>query len=281
MMPVLYDLQKPMLEYAKDNPVVTDSEVEKYLAEKFNLTHAERTALKSSGGETLFLNKIRWAKHHLELAKLITKKGRAKFAITLRGRNVIETNPERITEKFLSRFPEYSDKRGLAVKFKRIWAMPNKWTTQIQPIDELITEEIEGFSVDPFCGQSEHCDLRNDINPESTAHTFMDAYDFLQTLGRESVDTMVYDPPFSVRQVSESYKAVGIKVDNRMTQADFWTELHSEINRVLKKGGKMIMCGWNTGGFTGFGFALDTFLDVPHGGPHNDTLVTVWRKGYD
>lgn len=39
----------------------------------------------------------------------------------------------------------------------------------------------------------------------------MDALDFLKMFDNNSVDGVVYDPPYSVRQVSECYKSVGIE----------------------------------------------------------------------
>lgn len=276
MIPKFYDLILPVLEVSNTGKEVSDEFVEEFLAKRFGLTEQERKTLKSSGSEPLFLNKIRWAKTHLCYAGLIEKTKRARFCITQRGREVLEIKPEKITEKFLARFDEYREKRGVGIRFERVWAMPNKWTFDIQPIAELIDSEIEGFSVDPFCGHSLIADLRNDIDPEAMAQHHTDAFEFMKSLGAESVDTMIYDPPYSPRQVSECYKKLGRKVDQTTTQSSFWGRFRDEISRVVKIGGKVIKCGWNTNGFDGF--TLERVLLVPHGGNHNDTIVTVWRK---
>lgn len=39
------------------------------------------------------------------------------------------------------------------MRMERIWAMPNKWTFAIKPIDRLLREEMgKGVWVDPFAG---------------------------------------------------------------------------------------------------------------------------------
>ena len=51
------------------------------------------------------------------------------------------------------------------------------------------------------------------------------------------------------------------------------------ISRIVHKGGIVISCGWNSGGIgRSNGFELEEVLLVPHGGWHNDTIVTVDRK---
>jgi len=64
------------------------------------------------------------------------------------------------------------------------------------------------------------------------------------------------------------------------TQASFWGNLKKEIGRITKNAGIVITCGWNSGGVgKKYGFELDEILLVLHGGWHNDTIVTVERKG--
>jgi len=50
---------------------------------------------------------------------------------------------------------------------------------------------------------------------------------------------------------------------------------------VIRHGGVVVSCGWNSGGVgKTLGFCLESVLLVPHGGPHNDTIVTVEKKTY-
>lgn len=166
------------------------------------------------------------------------------------------------------------------MKVERIWAMPSAWTFTIPPIKKLLAEEVTpGVWADPFAGLNSPAQLTNDIRPEMKATHHMDALDFLKTLGDASCDGVLFDPPYSTRQISEHYKAVGRKVTMMDTSARFQSAIKNEISRVLKPGGKVICFGWNTMGLgLKRGFEMTRILIVPHGGSKNDTLVTVEVK---
>ena len=67
------------------------------------------------------------------------------------------------------------------MRIDRIWAMPNKWTFTIQPIADLLREEITGgVWVDPFAGENSPAKIRNDLNPERNTEYHMDALEFLK-----------------------------------------------------------------------------------------------------
>ncbi len=83
----------------------------------------------------------------------------------------------------------------------------------------------------------------------------------------------------SPRQVSEVYTRMGRTVNMETTQARFWANLKREISRIAKIDSIVISCGWNSGGMgKKYGFELIEVLLVPHGGQHNDTIVTVEKK---
>jgi hypothetical protein len=93
------------------------------------------------------------------------------------------------------------------------------------------------------------------------------------------VDFVLYDPPYSPRQVSECYKKFGKTVNMQTTQASFWSNLKKEIERITKSNGIVISFGWNTNGIGKTkGFEIIEILLVAHGGAHNDTICTVERK---
>lgn len=107
----------------------------------------------------------------------------------------------------------------------------------------------------------------------------MDALEFLKMFDDNSVDGVLYDPPYSPRQVSECYKHVGYNVTQETTRASFWGNHKKEISRIVKQGGKVITFGWNSGGIgMKYGFEIQHILLVPHGGWHNDTICTVEIK---
>ena len=98
----------------------------------------------------------------------------------------------------------------------RKWAMPNKNTFSVLPIKNLIEKYLTNcISIDPFANTSRLAKITNDLNPEYETNFSMDAIDFLKKFDNESVDFVFYDPPYSLRQVSECYKGVGIKVTQK------------------------------------------------------------------
>ena len=168
------------------------------------------------------------------------------------------------------------------MKFSRVWAMPNLNTFSIKPITELIESHMtDGFWIDPFSRNSPFASRcrTNDLSAEFFADCHMEALEFLKLFGDGSVDGVLFDPPYSVRQVSECYKSVGKQVHAEDTQSSFYGDRKREVARILKPHGKVLCFGWNSGGIgKKLGMELIEVLLVPHGGPHNDTICTVEIK---
>lgn len=166
------------------------------------------------------------------------------------------------------------------MRIERVWAMPNKNTFDILPIKQLILEEkTEGLWIDPFANKNKFATITNDLNPEFNTDYNMDALDFLKMFEDHSVDGVLYDPPYSPRQVSECYNDFGYDVTWETTNASFWSNQKKELSRIIKIGGKIITFGWNSGGIGKTnGFEITRILLVPHGGWHNDTICTVEVK---
>lgn len=158
--------------------------------------------------------------------------------------------------------------------------MPNKNTFDIRCIRKLIDRyNVGGFSIDPFANTNRIATVTNDIDPAMGCDYCMDAVDFIKLHSDLSVDLTLYDPPYSPRQVSESYRKLGMSVNMETTQSSFWSKLKKEISRVTKINGIVISCGWNSGGMGKTnGFDILEIMLVAHGGAHNDTIVTVERK---
>lgn len=167
------------------------------------------------------------------------------------------------------------------MNISRVWAMPNSRTFSIPPINDIIKKYTAGKSliIDPFSNNNRIATITNDIDPGCDADYHLDAIDFLKTFDDESVDVVLYDPPYSPRQVAECYKNLGKTVNMQTTQASYWSNQKKEIGRIVKPGGVVITCGWNSGGIgMKYGFEIEEILLVPHGGWHNDTIVTVETK---
>ena len=107
----------------------------------------------------------------------------------------------------------------------------------------------------------------------------MDATEFLKMLDNNSADVVLWDPPYSPRQIMECYKKFNMTVNMQTTQASYWSKQKEQIARIVKPNGIVITCGWNSGGIgKKYGFKIIEILLVAHGGWHNDTIVTVERK---
>lgn len=168
------------------------------------------------------------------------------------------------------------------MKIERVFWPANKNTFSIKPIKELILEEkskINGLWIDPYANESRIAEITNDLNKDYDTDYHLDALDFLKTFGDDFVDGVLFDPPYSARQVSECYKGFGREVTRETTQTTFWSNQKKEIGRIVKPGGKVISFGWNSGGIgKKYGFEIIRILLVAHGGWHNDTICTVEIK---
>ncbi len=166
------------------------------------------------------------------------------------------------------------------IRFNRIWSMPNKFTFQIKPIKELLNSYVgdgKGW-IDPFAGESSPAEITNDINPERKSKYHLHAVDFCKQLNGNLYNGVLFDPPYSLRQVKECYDNIGIDMsfeDSKM----FPTNVKNLIALKIKPTGVAICCGWDSVGLgKNRGFELIELLLVCHGGRHNDTIVTVEMK---
>jgi len=85
------------------------------------------------------------------------------------------------------------------IKFERHWCMPNHETFKIKPFKNLIQEELGNKYLDPFPYPFEK-----------------DAIKYMKSFGDRSVDKIVFDPPYSQRQLKEMYKNAGQSFNHPM-----------------------------------------------------------------
>jgi restriction system protein len=105
--PDFQSLMLPVL-VAASNGEVRIGDVVNLLAEEFALTVEERAQLLPSGGQTLFANRVHWAKTYLSKAGLVEITRRGYFRITDRGKTILQSNPSRIDNSFLAQFQEFN-----------------------------------------------------------------------------------------------------------------------------------------------------------------------------
>jgi restriction system protein len=107
------------------------------LAGRLKLTAEESAALLPSGRQTIFANRVHWAKTYLAKACLVEPTKRGYFRITARGEEVLKRNPAKIDISFLGQFPEFVLFRERAEPSQEIPVGGNP-----QPISEKTPDEI-------------------------------------------------------------------------------------------------------------------------------------------
>jgi hypothetical protein len=146
------------------------------------------------------------------------------------------------------------------------------------PIKAFLAKHLDGCEiiVDPFCGKSLLATHSNDL-----AMGGIDAVDFCKGLQGLSADAIIFDPPYSPRQISECYKSIGKKVSKSDTQnAALYSKVRKVLVPLLKDGGIALSFGWQSAGFgEEFGETIEILL-VQHGGGHNDTICVAQRRNF-
>ncbi len=133
----------------------------------------------------------------------------------------------------------------------------------------------EAKIADPYARNCEwNYPYTNDIDPDTRANHNMDALDFLRSLPSSTFHGVVFDPPFSEAQARRYEHGTA----NIYTTPGAITDQMNEIRRILMPGGFMLKFGYNSTRHNNFDL-IHTWL-VNHGGNHNDTIVTLWQKGY-
>lgn len=175
------------------------------------------------------------------------------------------------------------------MKITKKWAMPSGNTFTIKPIKELILKYIKDYDIilDPFANEPtinnfipNNCTyISNDLNQKYNTTYHLEASELFKNLGDNSVDVVLYDPPYSPNQVKTCYEQLEKTVTANETRISYWTNFKKEIARILKPNGICISCMWNTNGIGKTnGFEQIEILIVSHGSMHNDTLCCVEIK---
>ncbi len=107
--PKYYEIHKPFLENIRDGKEHTLKEIKKYVSDYFQLTDVELSELLPSGRQTIFVNRIGWARTYLKKAGLLDSPARATYIITQLGLDVLKENPEVIDDNYLMKFESFKE----------------------------------------------------------------------------------------------------------------------------------------------------------------------------
>lgn len=103
------ELMKPLLIAVSDGETYKMKDVTALLAEQLNLSSDDLAEMLPSGRQTVFKNRVGWAKTYLKKAGLLESPARATIVITNAGKQVVADNPEKIDSKYLEQFPSFVD----------------------------------------------------------------------------------------------------------------------------------------------------------------------------
>lgn len=162
--------------------------------------------------------------------------------------------------------------------------MPNSETFSIPPIGVFVHHYLKAsnVSVDPFARDKSWATHTNDLNPATKAAHHLDAEAFLHLMASNGVkaDLVLFDPPYSPRQISECYKSIGLEVGMKETQnAALYKRVRDAIVPILTPEAIVLSFGWNTAGMgLKRGFEAIEVLLCDHGSAHNATLCLAEQR---
>lgn len=140
--PDFQSIMLPLLKIAADDQEHSLRDTIGILADKFGLTTEELGQWLPSGQQTIFDNRVGWARTYLKKAGLLQSTRRGYYQITERGKEILKQNPPGISIAYLKRFPEF-------IEFQRTKSddtdeSPEK--VKVKESDEVQTPEeiIEG-----------------------------------------------------------------------------------------------------------------------------------------
>ena len=140
--PDFESIMLPLLMVVKDGKEWRMTDVEMGLVGKFGLTEDEVNQLKpTSATETIFQNRMRWARLYLKRAGLLIDPQRSHTQITPEGLKVVSSGTTKIDINFLMKYPEFTN-------FYSKKKIPTIETTPILELESKSPEDkiIEGMS---------------------------------------------------------------------------------------------------------------------------------------
>ena len=125
---------------------------------------------------------------------------------------------------------------------------------EIRSLNETHGLEREISIVDPFAregfvGKMPNC-ITNDLNPVFDTDFNLEFKDFCHLMNTfdKSFDLVLFDPPYSLRQLKEHYDGIGKDLKLWQTH-NMWGEGKNKLAECVPVGGVVISFGWTTAGF--------------------------------
>ena len=104
--PKFFEFFGALLDALKDGETHSAKEVKETIAGAMNLTDADITELLPSGRQTIFSNRVNWAKTYLQKAGLVATPQRGNYRITEEGKKAL-TSGEVIDLEYLAKYDTF------------------------------------------------------------------------------------------------------------------------------------------------------------------------------
>lgn len=131
------ELMKPLLTAVQDGEIHKIKDVTAALAAQLHLTEDDLAEMLPSGRQTVFKNRVGWAKTYLKKAGLLESPARATVVITNAGKQVIADTPDKIDAKYLEQFPSFVDFASAVATGSDDSAPVVQQSTDLTPDDQL------------------------------------------------------------------------------------------------------------------------------------------------
>jgi len=174
--PNFQTIMLPLLEIAGDGEEHYIHNATDQLGKYFNLSEEELTELLPSGTQSLFLNRVGWARTYLRKAGLLDYPQKGFFKITSQGLQVLKKKPIKIDVKYLEQFPEY-------IEFRNLSRSRNDKNAKTESQEELTPEEAL---------EEAYLKIRNDLASELLTYISKSKPGFFEKLVVELLSNMGY-----------------------------------------------------------------------------------------
>lgn len=158
------------------------------------------------------------------------------------------------------------------MEFTYILQPPKRYTFEQPRVKSWVESMCRGKVLNLFAGKVllNADEIRNDIDLTMPADFHQDAYELVCAFPSYSFDTIVLDPPYSLRKSREKYEGRCI---------GSFTKIKNELPRILRAGGRVITFGYDSVGMAKKrGFSKVAILLICHSGDHDDTIAVVEDK---
>lgn len=114
---------------------------------------------------------------------------------------------------------------------------------------ERVIKICDPFAREGFVGKLPNC-ISNDLNPEFDTDYNLEFKDFARVMHMKKMafDLVVFDPPYSLRQLKEHYDGIGKDLKLWQTH-NMWGEGKNMLAHHMPVGSVVISLGWTTYGF--------------------------------